>query len=165
MSSAREELLVKSWMSHDARWFNAVASEFGIEAANRLNQTAARDAGKVEGMRARRDLGVGPVTDGAACVQALDTLVGVFGGASLLSYEAMPTGATGATVQVQRCFAHENVTRAGIADRYDCGIFARVEGWLEGLGCAASVAPPLKGCLKAQGAPCVHHITLRETKP
>jgi len=25
----RERLLVKSWMSHDARWFNAVARELG----------------------------------------------------------------------------------------------------------------------------------------
>jgi len=164
MSSAREELLVKSWMSHDARWFNAVAKEFGLEAANRVNQIAARDVGKVEGQRAGRDLGVGPVTSAAACLRALDELVSAFGGPSLLAYEAEADGEAGATIRVQRCFAHDNVTRAGIAERYDCGIFARVEGWLEGLGCAASVTPPLKGCLKAQDLPCVHHITLREAK-
>jgi len=160
VSNGREELLVKSWMSHDARWFNAVAKEFGIEAANRVNQTAARDAGKVEGQRARRDLGVGPVTSGAACVRALEELVSAFGGPSLLTYQAEADGDARATIRVQRCFAHENVTRAGIADRYDCGIFARVEGWLDGLGCVASVTPALKGCLKAHGAPCVHRITI-----
>jgi len=29
----REALLIKCWMSHDARWFMAVAQAFGLEAA------------------------------------------------------------------------------------------------------------------------------------
>jgi len=29
----REALLVKCWMSHDARWFMAVAQAYGLEAA------------------------------------------------------------------------------------------------------------------------------------
>jgi hypothetical protein len=162
MSTEREDLLVKCWMSHDARWFNAVATEFGLDAANRVNQTAARDTGKVEGLRARRDLGVGPVNNSADCAAALDTLVGAFGGATLLEYENRLVDGRSLVVTVKRCFAHENVTRAGIADRYDCGIFARVQGWLEGLGCNAAVTPVLKGCLKAQGALCAHRVKLEE---
>jgi hypothetical protein len=40
----REALLIKGWMSHDARWFMAVAKEYGLEAANHLNRIAARSA-------------------------------------------------------------------------------------------------------------------------
>jgi len=42
-SSQREALLVNCWMSHDARWFVAVAREYGMEAANRLNRVAAHE--------------------------------------------------------------------------------------------------------------------------
>jgi hypothetical protein len=42
-SSQREALLVNCWMSHDARWFMAVAREYGMEAANRLNRVAAHE--------------------------------------------------------------------------------------------------------------------------
>ena len=161
MSEAREALLVKSWMSHDARWFNAVAAEFGLQAANRLNQKAARDAGKVEALRALGELGLAPVTSAADCRRALDVLVHAFGGLQLLDYEAENDENGGVTVRVHRCFAHENVTRAGIAEQYDCGIFARVQGWLDGLGCRHAIAPQLKGCLKARNAPCIHYLDIQ----
>jgi hypothetical protein len=35
---SQKDLLIKGWMSHDARWYMAVAEHLGIEAANRLNQ-------------------------------------------------------------------------------------------------------------------------------
>ena len=30
-AAQREELLIKCWMSHDARWYMAVATEYGLE--------------------------------------------------------------------------------------------------------------------------------------
>ena len=156
------ELLIKSWMSHDARWFNAVAREFGLEAANRVNQAAAREAGTVEARRAREHCGIGEVRGAEDGVRALGALFELFGApVGLLEYQASVEDATSFTIRVRSCFAHANVTRAGIADRYDCGIFARVQGWLDGLGCGHEMAPPLQGCLKAQGAECVHRVRLR----
>lgn len=55
-------LLIKNWMSHDARWFMAVASEFGLSVANRLNKIAAHDVGRVEAPRIVRALQLPPVT-------------------------------------------------------------------------------------------------------
>jgi len=43
----QRDLLIEGWMSHDARWFTAVAEYFRIEAANRLNQTVAKELGRV----------------------------------------------------------------------------------------------------------------------
>ena len=43
-----KDLLIKGWMSHDARWFMAVAKHFGMDAANRLNQFVCREIGRVE---------------------------------------------------------------------------------------------------------------------
>ena len=156
----REQLLVKCWMSHDARWFNAVAREFGMEAANRVNQAAVREAAKAEAQRVGRALGVPPPKDAAGCLRAQQALIGVLG-PGLLDYEAQVDGADSYSIRVKRCFAHENVEKAGVASQYDCGIFARVEGWLEGMGLEHRVEPPLKGCLKAQGRECVHTIRVR----
>lgn len=59
--SERESLLIKCWMSHDARWFMAVAGEYGVHVASRLNQIAAREVGKVEARRLIRALRLPPV--------------------------------------------------------------------------------------------------------
>ena len=156
----REQLLVKCWMSHDARWFNAVAREFGMAAANRVNQAAVRDAARAEAQRVGRALGISPPKDAAGCLQAQQALIGLLG-PDLLDYDAKVAGADAYRITVKRCFAHENVEKAGIASQYDCGIFARIEGWLEGMGMDHQVDPPLKGCLKAQGKECVHTIRVR----
>ena len=156
----RESLLVKCWMTHDARWFNAVAREFGMAAANRLNQVAVREAAKVEAQRVGRSLGLVAPADAADCLRAQQALIGVLG-PELLDYDAEVQDAQSYRIRVKRCFAYENVEKAGIAAQYDCGIFARVEGWLDGMGIAHELAPPLKGCLKAQGRECVHTIRVR----
>jgi len=56
----QKDLLIKGWMSHDARWFMAVAEHFGIEAANRMNQMVARDLGRVEMKRFMKALNLSP---------------------------------------------------------------------------------------------------------
>jgi hypothetical protein len=51
-------------------------------------------------------------------------------------------------------------TRAGVAAQYECGIFARVLGWLDALGVAYELSPALGKCMKAQGQECVYTITV-----
>ncbi len=160
MTTERETLLVRSWMTHDARWYNAVAREFGIEAANRLNQAAVRESARVEAQRAGRALDLGTPKDAASCLEAQRRLIGLLG-PELLDFEAVVDGPEAYRVRVTRCFAYDNVTRAGIAGAYDCGIFARVQGWLDGFGCSHDVSPPFAGCLMAQGQECVHTIRVR----
>ena len=46
-ATSREALLIRNWMSHDARWFMAVAREYGLAAANRALQDLTWD--RVEG--------------------------------------------------------------------------------------------------------------------
>ncbi len=158
----REALLIKCWMSHDARWFVAVAQSFGLEAANRLNQVAAHEEGKAEARRIVRALGLPPVTTVDDYLLAQETLIGLLG-PELLDYEVARTGADAFEIRVGRCFAHENVTRAGVIDQYECGIFARVTGWLEALGLEYAMTPPLGKCQKATGGECVYAFRLAGT--
>jgi hypothetical protein len=55
-----KDLLIKGWMSHDARWFMAVAEHFGIDHANQLNQKVARELGRVEMKRFMKALDLSP---------------------------------------------------------------------------------------------------------
>jgi len=157
----REALLIKCWMSHDARWFMAVAGEFGLDAANRLNQVAAHEVGKAEARRAVRALELPPVTgldDYLVLQEALISLLGP----DLLEYGVTKVSDDAYQIHVRRCFASENAERAGIAEQYDCGIFARVTGWLDALDLQYDMTPSLGRCLKARGQECIYMVRLQQ---
>jgi hypothetical protein len=156
----RQALLIKGWMSHDARWFMAVAEAYGPEAACRLNQVAAHGVGKVEALRLVRELGLPPVAELDDYLVLQEVLIG-FLGPELIDYEVVQTDDETYEIQVRRCFAHENVTRAGVADSYECGIFARVTGWMEALGLRYEMTPSLGKCLKVEGRECVYAFKLK----
>ncbi|OGK96386.1 MAG: hypothetical protein A3E31_03420 [Candidatus Rokubacteria bacterium RIFCSPHIGHO2_12_FULL_73_22] len=162
--SAREALLVRGWMSHDARWFNAVARAYGLEAANRLNRIAARAVGEAEAPRVLRALARPPVAGLDDCLLAQEALIGLLG-PELLDYRVRQLDARTYRIEVERCFAYDNVVRAGVADSYECGIFERVAGWLDALGLAYRMNPCLGKCLKAQGRDCAYEIALGASAP
>jgi len=155
----REALLIKCWMSHDARWFMAVAQAFGMEAANSLNQVASHEEGKVEAHRIMTALQIPPSETADDYLLLQETMIGLLG-PELLDYQVVTTGDDSFQIRIQRCFAHDNVARAGVADSYECGIFARVTGWLEASGLKHQMTPSLGKCQKAQGQECAYSFTL-----
>ncbi len=157
--SERETLLIRCWMSHDARWFMAVASEYGMSVANRLNQIAAREIGKVEAPRIVRAMQMPPVKTLDDYLLAQEILVS-FLGPDLIDYGVFQVSDRAYQMHVRRCFAYDNAVRAGISDHYECGIFARVAGWFDALGLAHEMNPSLGKCLKAQGRECVYTVTV-----
>ena len=163
-STEREALLIKCWMSHDARWFMTVAREYGMEVANRLNQAAAHEIGKVEARRIVRALELPPLTTVDEYLLAQEVFIGLLG-PELLDYEVTKVGDEAWQIRVLRCFANENAVRAGVADAYDCGIFARTTGWLEALGLDYEMAPPLGRCQKVGGRECAYTFRLKPESP
>ncbi len=159
--SARETLLIKCWMSHDARWFMAVAQEYGLLVANRLNQFAAREVGKVEAQRIVRLLSLAPVKTLGEYLLIQEIIISLLG-PDLLDYSVTKIDSAISQMHVRRCFAYDNAVRAGITHQFDCGVFARVTGWLEALGLAYELNPSLGRCLKTQGWECIYQIILRQ---
>jgi len=159
-AAEREELLIKCWMSHDARWFMAVAQQFGVDTANRLNQTAAHAEGIVEAQRIVRALQLQKPATVGDYLAIQETLI-TFLGPDLLNYRVLETGDDSYRLEVQRCFAYDNVVRAGIADSYECGIFARVTGWFDALGIQYEMTPQLGKCMKVQGRECGYAFRLK----
>jgi hypothetical protein len=155
----RESLLIKCWMSHDARWFMAAAGEHGIEAANRLNRLAAHELGKGEARRIVAALGLPAVRTLDDYLLVQEVLIALLG-PDLLDYRVTRTGPDAFQIHVRRCFAHDHAVRAGIAGDYDCGIFARLTGWLEALGLPWRLQPVPGRCQKALGGECLSVVSL-----
>jgi len=64
-------------------------------------------------------------------------------------------------VHMKRCFAYENVVRAGIEDRCECGIFARIQGWIDAQGLEHELTPPLGKCMMVLGKEYYYTIKLK----
>lgn len=155
----REALLIKCWMSHDARWFAAVAMTCGMEAANRANKLAVREEGKVEARRIARALRLPPLRTIDDVLFLNETAISLLG-PDLLDYDLVQTGANAFEYRIRACFAFDNVTKAGVAAKYECGIFPRVTGWLEAMGVEYEMDPPLGKCLKAAGRECAYRYSI-----
>jgi hypothetical protein len=156
----QKDLLIKGWMSHDARWFMAVAERFGIEEANRLNQKVCRDLGWVEMKRFMKILGLSLPKNIHEHVSMNHAAISLYG-PDLIEYEIKILDHQSYEMHIRRCFAHENVVKAGIKDQYECGILARVQGWIDSQGLEHELSPPLGKCMKVSGEECHYKIRLR----
>ena len=160
ISSAQlREILVKGWMTHDAMWFKHCLEQVGMEKTNLINRQAVRSMALVETKRLAKLLGVERVTN-------LDDLRAfVQGAASIIVADFMAFGYSFEPpdrmhCRMQNCFAHDGIKRLGVIDQYQCGIFTRVEAWLEGLGLSFTVEPRVTGCMLRQQGRCQRQYTI-----
>ena len=156
----QKDLLIKGWMSHDARWFMAVADRFGIEEANQLNQKVCRELGQVEMKRFIKALSLPLPKNMDEQITINKEAISLYG-PDLIEYEIKALDRQVYEMHIRRCFAHENVVRAGIEDQYECGILARVQGWVDAQGLKHELTPALGKCMKVQGKGCRYTLKLR----
>lgn len=156
----REALLRRAWYGHDARWFAAAAAEFGLEAANGLNRRALRAATVNEMRGVAKALGVERAADLNQFLDLFDAAADVFVPSSLMEFDVTRVDERSYEVEFQRCFVHENVTKAGIAGQYVCAVFDRVAGWHEALGLPLAEEPAALPCAIAQGKVCRRTMTV-----
>ena len=155
-----KDLLIKGWMSHDARWFMAVAEDFGIDAASRMNQMVARELGRVEMKRFMKALTLSSPKNMDEYLNLKKAALSLFG-PDLIEYEIKTLDHQTYEMHLKRCFAYENIVRAGIKDQYQCGILARIQGWIDAQGLEHELAPPLGKCMMVSGKECCYTLTLR----
>lgn len=141
-----KQLLVRCWMTHDAMWFANALKEVGIETANRLNLGAIRSLAPIEVRRILRALGIDEVEDPDRLKLFLEGTMQLVGGDFMaFEWNWRPDGSL--CVDVERCFAHEGITRLGAIEQYQCGIFERICAWLDALGIDYDIAPAEKRCM------------------
>jgi hypothetical protein len=156
----QKDLLIKGWMSHDARWFMAVAEHFGMDAANRLNQSVCRELGRVEMKRYMKTLALSPAKNLEEYLTLKKAAFSVYG-SGLAEYEIKILDDHSYELHMKRCFAYENIVRAGIEDRCECGVFARLQGWIDAQELEHKLTPPLGKCMKVLGKECCYTIELQ----
>lgn len=156
----QKDLLIKGWMSHDARWFMAVSGSFGIEVANRLNQTVARELGRVEMKRFMKALTLSSPKNLEEYLNIKKAALSLFG-PDLINYEIKILDQQSYKMHLKRCFAYENIVRAGIKDQYECGILARIQGWIDSQGLEHELNPALGKCMMVLGKECRYTIRLQ----
>ena len=159
-----KELLRSCWYSHDARWYRAVAQEFGVEAANRLNRKACRALGKAEMRRLVGALGIAAPTTVQELVQEIEAAFRFFAPPPLTQLEIRVVDDNSYEAWMKRCFIHDNITKAGIAHFYICASHDRIHGWHEVLGLPLAEEPPTQPCAKVQGQECRRVIVFRPPK-
>ncbi|MCC7078576.1 MAG: hypothetical protein IT198_15765 [Acidimicrobiia bacterium] len=156
-----KDLLVKNWMTHDAMWFGTAVAELGIETANTLNRQAVRSMAAIEARRLLRVLDMEAVTTLAEMRRffegAADLVMGDF-----MDFEWTWFPETDSVrFEWRSCFAFDGVTMLGVADRYECGIFERIYGWMDTLDVAWEITPDTLGCLMHDTGACVRTMQFR----
>jgi hypothetical protein len=159
-----KELLRRCWYSHDARWYMAVAQEFGVEAANRLNKRVCRALGKAEMRRLVRALGIGAPTTVQELVQLIEAAFRFFVTPPLTQAEFRAVDDGSWEGWMKRCFIHDNIKKAGIGSFYICAALDRIQGWHDALGLLLTEEPPARTCPKIQGGECRPVIAFRPLK-
>ncbi len=141
-----KELLVKCWMTHDGLWFYHCLQECGIEKTSRINQAAARAIGGIEAKRITRTLDIDKIESFQELRKLVEEGFEIVRG-DFMDFTHDFSSHNKMHIKTNRCFAYEGITRIGGIDGYDCGIFARMAGWLDGLGIEYEVDPPIEGCM------------------
>ncbi len=163
-AETEKDLLRRCWMWHDARWFAAVAGEFGMEAANRINRKNVRALGQTEMRRLMKALAVDRVDDLAEALELYAAGRHLYVPLSLMDAEVGAVTPDSYEVVFRRCFVHENIVRAGIADTYDCAVFDRIQGWHDAWGLPLAEDLPVRTCALAAGQQCRQRFAVRQER-
>ncbi len=152
------DFLIKNWMTHDAIWYGEVAKKFGMAEASPMNLRVCRQLGRIEFGRLMKTLGASPPTHMGEYQELFEfgrqTFVPDF-----MDFQIEYPGSDSQMFRVLDCFAHRGMEKAGLLADYECGIFERIEGWLDAMGLKYERTPDLSRCLKFKGKECTITVT------
>jgi len=131
-----------------------------MDAANRLNQFVCREIGRVEMKRFMKSLALSTPKDLEEYLTLKKAAFSLYG-SGLAEYGIKILDQQSYEIHLKRCFAYENIVKAGIKDQYECGILARIQGWIDAQGLEHELKPPLGKCMMVSGEKCHYTITLR----
>jgi len=158
----REDMVRRAWYAHDARWFAAIAAEFGMETANRINRAAVRAVGQVEAGRLARVIGAPQTPSVEGFLEFLHRGLDLYVAPPLMDMTMTKVDERSYEVAVNDCFVHTNITRAGIDGTYECAVWDRVQGYHEALGQSLEEGQlPPTTCVRARGLECRRVLTIK----
>jgi len=148
-----KEILNKSWMTHDAKWFYHCLQEFGIEKTNKINKAAVRDMSAIEIKRIQKAIGAGQMDTFDEFKLFFDKVMEIVTGKFMKCKYSMPAHNL-MHFEWESCFAHEGMKTLGVIDSYECGVILRINTWLDTLGIKYEVEPKVTGCMMHTDGKC-----------
>lgn len=151
---ALRDLLVAGWMTHDAMWFASSARLCGIERTNVVNRGAAKAMAEIEAQRLQKAFGVSRIGSFDELRRFLDDAFELLRGPFMKFVLTYPEPNL-MRWETSQCFVHDGVSKLGMIDRYECGVFDRLEGWLDSFGIEFTATPEIDGCFFHRLGHCV----------
>lgn len=153
-----KELVIKCWMTHDGMWFLHCLRKIGIETTNKINKAASHGLGLIEAKRFKKVFCIENINTLTELKNFIDKMFEIVK-ADFMKFSYDFSKHDEFHFKMHQCFAHDGITRIGIIDQYNCGIYDRIEGWFEGLGLKFKVSPQIDKCLIYKGKKCVRKYT------
>ncbi|MBW1708833.1 MAG: hypothetical protein JRG97_02910 [Deltaproteobacteria bacterium] len=150
-------ILIKNWMTHDALWFGEAAMRFGMAEASPMNLRVCRQLGRIEFRRLMKAVNASNPKDFSEYMELFEMGREVFV-PDFMEFQTEYPGDDSQVVHVLDCFAHKGMERAGLIADYECGIFERIEGWLDAMELKYTRTPDLSRCLKFKGEVCKVYV-------
>ncbi|WP_176722535.1 hypothetical protein [Candidatus Thiosymbion oneisti] len=146
----REQLLRDAWLRHDALWFGYVSEHLDDKLVNVGNRMIVERLAEYEMLSLMRKLRLWPGNGDAATLKALFEIgIDLYQTRySPVEIELLPGNCLG--VSMHDCWACKAVREAGRLDRYRCGPWARLKGWLKAVGIIPKLKPDPGLCLALQ---------------
>jgi hypothetical protein len=154
----RHEYIMKNWMTHDALWYAEAAGALGMEGASPMNLRVCRKLGRIEFARFLKQTGA-PMPKSLAEVKHIAEEGMLLLVPPFMDFDIEWTDDDRMIFRIKDCFAHRGMTKYGMIDQYECGIFERIEGWLDAMELDYERTPDLSRCLKYRGKECVVTMT------
>lgn len=148
-----KELLIKSWMTHDAMWFFHCLQNLGIEETNKINKLAVKGMAKLEVKRLKEIFGIGELKTFKDLQNFINFTFKVVK-AKFMDFSYSFPKFNQFEFRMNHCFAYDGVKRMGVLDYYECGVLIRIDVWFKELGVNYKAIPELKGCLMNRSGSC-----------
>lgn len=160
--SQLRDILCSTWMRHDAMWFYHCSNEIGMERTNKINRAAVRDMALFEAKRLKNLLGYQdriPQTYEESQT-LLEQMFGIINAPFMKGTLTFIPEESKVRMTWETCFAHLGMSRVGVIESYECGIFERIDSWLKALEIKWEVCPQVTGCMMHTDGECYRDYTL-----
>lgn len=135
-------ILQMCWAQHDGQWFLKSKKEYGIEAANQLNQKVVFSMGKIEAKHILNALSIkkGTIKSISELFKLINTFMDVII-PKIMKFKFIVHSNNEGLAIVNKCFIWKEVEKSKEASEYKCACNFRHRGWLEAMGVNGDIVP------------------------
>lgn len=135
-------ILQMCWAQHDGQWFLKAKKEFGIQAANQLNQKVLLSMGKIEARHVLTGLNIQPgsIKSIVQIFKIMNTFMDLFF-PEIMKFRFLVLSETEGFGIVEKCFIWNMVQKSKAEGEYTCACNFRHRGWLEAMGVQGEIIP------------------------